>query len=69
MISKRDRTNYDKIADLFSENNNRLKLREYMNSAKLPVIPYLGNWLFYVYCFKCLDDKSLDYSSIETMTI
>jgi len=46
MVSKRDRMTYEKIADLFSENNNRQRLREYMNSTKLPVIPYLGNWLY-----------------------
>jgi len=38
---------YEKIADLFSENNNRQRLREYMNSTKLPVIPYLGNLSFW----------------------
>jgi len=27
MVSKRDRMTYEKIADLFSENNNRQKLR------------------------------------------
>jgi len=43
MVSKRDRMTYEKIADLFSENNNRQKLRDYMNCTKLPVIPYLGN--------------------------
>jgi len=44
-VSKRDRMVYEKMADLFSENNNRQKLREYMNSTKLPVIPYLGKYV------------------------
>ena len=30
------------MADLFSENNNRSRLRDYMNNARLPLIPYLG---------------------------
>jgi len=42
MVPKRDRMTYEKIADLFSEDNNRQKLREYMKCSRLPVIPYLG---------------------------
>ena len=30
------------MADLFSEKNNRQNLRDYMDSVKLPCIPYLG---------------------------
>lgn len=36
---------YEKIADLFSENENRSNLRQYMDSVKLPCIPYLGLYL------------------------
>ncbi|KAK2184701.1 hypothetical protein NP493_256g02011 [Ridgeia piscesae] len=45
VLSKRDRSSYEKIADLFSEANNRQKLRDYMSSIKLPCIPYLGLYL------------------------
>lgn len=45
MLSKRDKSVYEKMADLFSENNNRQKLRDYMDSVKLPCIPYLGLYL------------------------
>jgi len=58
MVSKRDRMTYEKIADLFSENNNRQKLRDYMNCTKLPVIPYLGIRVVFD-CSKTSNDKSV----------
>ena len=36
---------YEKMSDLFCENNNRQRLREHMDSTKLPCIPYLGLYL------------------------
>ncbi|ELU05165.1 hypothetical protein CAPTEDRAFT_182666 [Capitella teleta] len=45
IISKRDRSAYEKIVDLFSEDSNREQLREYMGRVKLPCIPYLGLYL------------------------
>ena len=42
MLSRKDKAVYEKIADLFSENNNRQRLRENMENVKLPCIPYLG---------------------------
>lgn len=42
MLSRKDKATYEKMADLFSENDNRQRLRDYMDSVKLPCIPYLG---------------------------
>ncbi|XP_062602042.1 ras-specific guanine nucleotide-releasing factor RalGPS1-like isoform X3 [Saccostrea cucullata] len=45
MLSRKDKATYEKMADLFSENDNRQRLRDYMASIKLPCIPYLGLYL------------------------
>ncbi|RUS76542.1 hypothetical protein EGW08_015697 [Elysia chlorotica] len=45
MLSKKDKSLYERMADLFSENNNRAKLRDYMENVRLPCIPYLGLYL------------------------
>ncbi|GFN90233.1 ras-specific guanine nucleotide-releasing factor ralgps1 [Plakobranchus ocellatus] len=45
MLSKKDKSLYERMADLFSENNNRQKLRDYMENVRLPCIPYLENWV------------------------
>ena len=45
VLSKRDKASYEKMADLFSENSNRLRLREHMSVVKMPCIPYLGLYL------------------------
>ena len=42
MLSKKDRSSYEKLAELFCESNNRQKLRDYMSCVKLPCLPYLG---------------------------
>ncbi|XP_060556313.1 ras-specific guanine nucleotide-releasing factor RalGPS2-like isoform X2 [Ruditapes philippinarum] len=44
-LTKKDKSSYEKMADLFSENNNRQRLRDYMDNVRLPCIPYLGLYL------------------------
>ena len=44
MLSKKDKSMYEKMADMFSECNNRQKLRDVMENVKLPCIPYLGEF-------------------------
>ncbi|KAL8608152.1 hypothetical protein ACOMHN_016607 [Nucella lapillus] len=45
MLSRKDKMLYEKMADMFSECNNRQKLRDVMDHVKLPCIPYLGLYL------------------------
>ena len=41
-LSKRDRTTFSHLKDLFSSNENWKRLRQHLSQAKLPCIPYLG---------------------------
>ena len=54
MLSKKDKMMYEKMADMFSECNNRQKLRDVMDNVKLPCIPYLGEWCVCVCVCVCL---------------
>lgn len=44
-VSKKDKQNLDRLAALFSEENNWINLRQYLETLKLPCIPYLGLFL------------------------
>ena len=41
-VPKKDVQLLDRLADLFSDHNNSEKLRQHMDSLKLPCVPYLG---------------------------
>ncbi|KAK7081627.1 RasGEF, partial [Halocaridina rubra] len=44
-LSRKDRQNYERMSELFSDKNNWEQLRSHVNSLKLPMIPYLGLFL------------------------
>lgn len=45
LVPKKDRVMFDKLEEFLSEADNRKLLREHMNEAKLPCIPFLGMYL------------------------
>nr|XP_006822058.1 PREDICTED: ras-specific guanine nucleotide-releasing factor RalGPS1-like [Saccoglossus kowalevskii] len=45
LLHKKERQTFEKLCELMSEDNNRERLREHMNTVKLPCIPYLGMYL------------------------
>ncbi|KAK3700096.1 hypothetical protein QZH41_015050, partial [Actinostola sp. cb2023] len=44
-LPKREHASFEKFVDLLSENENRIKLREYLSTVRLPCIPHLGMYL------------------------
>ncbi|KAH8391028.1 hypothetical protein KR215_004178 [Drosophila sulfurigaster] len=44
-LSKKDRQSFERLSDIFSDQNNWANLRSYLESLRLPCIPYLGLFL------------------------
>ena len=44
-VPKKDMQHFERLTDLFSDNNNWEKLRQHMDTLKLPCVPYLGLFL------------------------
>ncbi|XP_072016112.1 ras-specific guanine nucleotide-releasing factor RalGPS1-like isoform X2 [Amphiura filiformis] len=45
LLHRKERATYDKLAELLSEDENRQRLRDLVDSARLPCIPFLGMYL------------------------
>ncbi|KAG7313002.1 hypothetical protein JYU34_000079 [Plutella xylostella] len=45
LLSKKDKQQFDRLAELFGEKDNWTALRDYLRSISLPCIPYLGIFL------------------------
>lgn len=44
-LTKKERATFDRLADIFNDKDNWSTLREYLESLKLPCIPYIGLFL------------------------
>lgn len=44
-LSKKERATFDRLADIYNDKDNWSTLREYLESLKLPCIPYIGLYL------------------------
>lgn len=64
-ISKKDKQTFDRLSDIFNEKNNRENLREYLESLKLPCIPFLGEFLLFLVVIFNLVFNYLTYMSSE----
>ena len=44
-LAKKDKQSFERLSDIFSDQNNWENLRQYLESLRLPCIPYLGLFL------------------------
>ncbi|XP_078603763.1 ras-specific guanine nucleotide-releasing factor RalGPS2-like isoform X2 [Branchiostoma floridae x Branchiostoma japonicum] len=45
LLSRRDKAVFERLAEVLTEDENRQRLRDYMEDIRLPCIPYLGMYL------------------------